>query len=46
LQQKLPVLLHVQDVRLAGADVHAEALVHCLWHRTLEGIAARSKRAK
>jgi thiopeptide-type bacteriocin biosynthesis protein len=44
LQRKLPVLLHVQAVRLAGANVHAEALAHFLWHRTLEGIMARSKR--
>ena len=45
LQRKLPVLLHVQAVRLAGTNVHAEALAHFLWHRTLEGITARSKRA-
>ena len=44
LQQKLPVLLHLQDVRLAGANLAAEALAHYLWHRTLEGIAAQSKR--
>jgi thiopeptide-type bacteriocin biosynthesis protein len=44
LQQKLPVLLHLQDVRLAGANLAGEALAHYLWHRTLEGIAAQSKR--
>jgi thiopeptide-type bacteriocin biosynthesis protein len=44
LQHKLPILLHVQAVRLTGANVHAEALAHFLWHRTLEGIKARSKR--
>jgi thiopeptide-type bacteriocin biosynthesis protein len=42
LQRKLPVLLHVQDVRLAGANADAEALAHYLWHRTLEGITARN----
>jgi thiopeptide-type bacteriocin biosynthesis protein len=46
LQRKLPVLLHVQDVRLAGADVGAEALAHFFWHRTLEGMDARGKRGK
>ncbi len=45
LHQKLPVLLHVQDVRFAGANVAAEALAHFLWHRTLEGMAARGKRS-
>jgi thiopeptide-type bacteriocin biosynthesis protein len=44
LQRRLPVLLHVQAVRLAGTNVHAEALAHFLWHHTLEGITARSKR--
>ncbi|HJX63882.1 MAG TPA: thiopeptide-type bacteriocin biosynthesis protein, partial [Polyangia bacterium] len=43
LRQKLPVLLHVQDVRLAGANLAAEALAHYLWHRTVEGIAARRR---
>jgi thiopeptide-type bacteriocin biosynthesis protein len=41
LRRKLPVLLHVQAVRLAGANVSAEALAYFLWHRTLEGMAAR-----
>jgi thiopeptide-type bacteriocin biosynthesis protein len=46
LQRKLPVLLHVQDVRLAGANIGVEALAHYLWHRALEGMAARSKRSE
>ncbi|MGB8299202.1 MAG: thiopeptide-type bacteriocin biosynthesis protein [Polyangia bacterium] len=44
LQRKLPVLLHVQAVRLAGPNANAEALSHYLWHRTLESITARSRR--
>jgi len=44
LQRKLSVLLHLQAVRLAGANAGAEALAYFLWHRTLEGMAARSKR--
>jgi thiopeptide-type bacteriocin biosynthesis protein len=43
LQRKLPLLLHVQAVRLAGANVPAEALTYFLWHRTLQSIGARSK---
>ena len=44
LQRKLPVLLHVQTVRIAGPNVSAEALAYYLWQRTLEGIAARTSR--
>jgi thiopeptide-type bacteriocin biosynthesis protein len=43
LQGRLPILLHVQNVRLAGANIGAEALAHNLWHRTLEGMTARSR---
>jgi lantibiotic biosynthesis protein len=45
LRRKLPVLLHVQAVRLAGANAAAEALTHFFWHRTLEGMVARGKLA-
>jgi hypothetical protein len=44
LQRKLPVLLHLQAVRLAGANPGAEALAYSLWHRALDGIAARAGR--
>jgi len=44
LRRKLPALLHVQAVRLAGADAGAEALVYFLWERALAGLAARNKR--
>ena len=44
LRRKLPALLHVQAVRLAGADAGAEALVYFLWERSLEGISARNRR--
>ena len=46
LQRRLPLLLHVQAVRLAGADSGAEALAYFLWQRTLESLAARSERAR
>ena len=46
LQRKLPALLHMQAVRLAGADAGAEALVYYLWQRTLESLAARSNRGQ
>ncbi|HJX51554.1 MAG TPA: thiopeptide-type bacteriocin biosynthesis protein, partial [Polyangia bacterium] len=46
LQQKLPVLLHVQAVRIAGANPGAEALAYSLWHRALDGIAARGSRGR
>jgi thiopeptide-type bacteriocin biosynthesis protein len=42
LQRKLPILLHVQAVRLAGPNAGVEALAYCLWQRTLEAIAART----
>ena len=41
LQEKLPALLHMQAVRLAGADASSEALANYLWQRVLEGLAAR-----
>jgi thiopeptide-type bacteriocin biosynthesis protein len=44
LQRRLPVLLHVQAVRIAGPNLSAEALAYFLWQRTLEGIAARTSR--
>ena len=44
LLRRLPVLLHVQAVRLAGADSSAEALSYFLWHRALDGISARTRR--
>ena len=44
LRRNLPVLLHVQAVRLAGAHASSEALGHYFWERGLEGIAARNKR--
>jgi len=46
LQRKLPILLHVQAVRLAGANPVSEALVYSLWHRALYGIAARAGRRR
>ena len=42
LQRKLPILLHVQAVRLAGVNPGAEAFAYSLWHRALDGIAARA----
>jgi hypothetical protein len=44
LRRRLPALLHVQVVRLAGADAGAEALVYFLWERGLQSLAARNKR--
>ena len=43
LQSKLPALLHMQAVRLVGADRSSEALATYLWHRVLESIQARRK---
>jgi thiopeptide-type bacteriocin biosynthesis protein len=44
LRRKLPALLHVQAVRLAGTVASAEALAYFLWERSLEGISARNRR--
>jgi thiopeptide-type bacteriocin biosynthesis protein len=44
-RQKLPVLLHLQAVRISGANIGAEALAYFLWQRTLEGISARKREA-
>jgi len=41
LQGRLPVLLHVQAVRLLGANPGAEALSYYLWQRILESLAAQ-----
>ena len=46
LQRKLPALLHVQAVRIAGANAHDEALAYFLWQRALESLAARSSRSR
>jgi thiopeptide-type bacteriocin biosynthesis protein len=43
LKSKLPALLHMQAVRLVGADSSSEALAIYLWHRVLESIQARSE---
>jgi len=46
VQQKLPVLLHIQAVRLAGANPGAEALAYFLWDRALDSVSARTRRRK
>jgi hypothetical protein len=40
----LPPVLHMQAVRLAGARPAEEAVAYLLWHRALEGLAARRRR--
>jgi thiopeptide-type bacteriocin biosynthesis protein len=42
----LPALLHVNAVRLLGARPEEEAAAYLFWERTLEGLAARRKRAR
>jgi lantibiotic biosynthesis protein len=44
LQERLPALLHMQAVRLAGVDASSEALANYLWQRVLESLAARTSR--